>query len=128
MKKLFALVPAIAVLTACNTAPIAQPTPSQVQAIQANSQVFKCDNNTQVVSLATERDGNYYANITVTSPMLGLNQAALVLKRDIAASGVRYTVTTNDKNTSYDWHIKGNEGVLTVMSNGATYNFSCSAN
>ena len=45
MKKLFALVPAIAVLTACNTAPIAQPTPSQVQAIQANSQVFKCDNN-----------------------------------------------------------------------------------
>lgn len=127
MKKLLALVPTMAILTACNTAPIAAPTPAQVQAIQANSQTFKCSNNTEVVSVATQRDGMNYANIQVTSPMLGLNQAALLLKQEVSASGERYTVTSSDKNTMYDWHVKANEGVLSVTSKGATYNFSCNA-
>lgn len=127
MKKLFAIVPVFAVLTACSSAPIAQPTPAQVQAVQANSQTFKCDNSTEVTSFITERDGTNYANVKITSPSLGLNQTALVLKQAVSASGERYTTTTSSGATSYDWHYKDAMGALTVTHQGKEYNFSCNA-
>ncbi len=127
MKKLFVIAPMIAMLAACSSAPIAQPTPSQVQAIQANSQTFKCDNNTEVVALYTNRDSANFANIKVTSPMLGLNQAALVLKQDVAGSGERYTTTNADGSTFYEWHAKGGDAIFAVNNKGTQYNFVCRA-
>lgn len=125
MKKLIALAPVVALVTACASAPIATPTPAQVQAVQANSQTFKCDNDTEVVALHTTTNDVNFANLKVTSPMLGLNQVALVLKQDVAASGVRYTVSGT--NTNYDWHVKGNEAVFSVNHQGKDYNFVCNA-
>ncbi|MFW2176867.1 MULTISPECIES: MliC family protein [unclassified Moraxella] len=126
MKTLLALVPAFAVLTACTSAPIAQPTPAQVQAVQANSQVYKCDNDTQVSAFYATQSQDNVANVKITSPMLGLNQVAMVLKQDVAASGERYTLTTPAK-TTYEWHVKGNEGVLSVSTQGKEYNFVCNS-
>ncbi|WP_019519674.1 MliC family protein [Faucicola boevrei] len=125
MKKLLALIPAVAVLTACNTTNVAQPSPSQVQAVLANSQTFKCDNNAEVVSVVTERDGANYANIQITAPSLSLNQAPVQLKQAVSASGERYSVSNST--TGYDWHMKGNEAVLTVTSQGQEFNFGCMA-
>ena len=127
MKKFLAIAPVFAVLAACSSAPIAQPTPAQVQAVQANSQTFKCDNNTEVVALYTQRDSTGYANLKVTSPSLGLNQAAMVLKQDVAASGERFTATNADKTTSYEWHAKAGEGIFAVNNKGTEYNFVCRA-
>lgn len=127
MKKLLALAPAVALLTACASAPIAAPTPAQVQAVQANSQTFKCDNNTEVVALYTEDSKDNFANLKVTSPMLGLNQAAMVLKRAVSASGERYITTNPDKSTSYEWHAKGGEATFSVTHQGKEYNFVCNA-
>lgn len=127
MNKLLLVAPIFAVLTACASAPIAQPTPSQVQAVQANSQSFKCDNSTEVTSFTTERDGTNYANVKITAPSLGLNQAAMVLKQEVSASGERYTTTSQSGDTVYDWHYKGTMGALTVTHQGKEYSFSCNA-
>lgn len=127
MKKLLALLPIMAVMTACTSTPVAAPTPAQVQAVQANSQTFKCDNNTEVVALYTEDSNDNFANLKVTSPTLGLNQAAMVLKQAVSASGERYIMTNPDKATSYEWHAKGGEAAFTVTHQGKEYNFVCNA-
>ena len=110
MKKLLFVVPFLASLAACTSTQVAQPSPSQVLAVQANSQTFKCDNNTEVVAFYGQENGSNVANLKITSPMLGLNQAAMVLKQDVSGSGV-----------------KGAEGALTVTSQGRDYNFVCNA-
>jgi membrane-bound inhibitor of C-type lysozyme len=98
-----------------------------VLAIQANSQTFKCDNNTEVVAFYGQENGRNVANLKITSPMLGLNQAAMVLKQDVSGSGNRYTLSNATKTTMYDWGVKGAEGALTVTSQGRDYNFVCNA-
>lgn len=124
MKKLLAIVPAALILTACSSAVhIAKPSQEQIQKVLANSNTYKCDNNAQVVSVLSERNGDNYANIQITAPSLSLNQAAVQLKQDVSASGERYTVSSGS--TGYEWHIKGNDGVLTVTTNGQEFNFSC---
>lgn len=127
MKKLLFVVPFLASLAACTSTPVAQPSPSQVLAIQANSQTFKCDNNTEVVAFYGEENGSNVANLKITSPMLGLNQAAMVLKQDVSGSGNRYTLSNSTKTTMYDWGVKGAESALTVTSQGREYNFVCNA-
>ena len=127
MKKLLLVVPFLASLAACTSTPVAQPTPSQVLAVQANSQTYKCDNNTEVVAFYTQNDNTNVANLKITSPMLGLNQAAMVLKQDVSGSGNRYTLSNATKTTVYDWGVKGAEGALTVTSQGRDYNFVCNA-
>mgnify|MGYP000037011617 FL=1 len=127
MKKLLLVVPFLASLAACTSTPVAQPTPSQVLAVQANSQTYKCDNNTEVVAFYTQNDNTNMANLKITSPMLGLNQAAMVLKQDVSGSGTRYTLANSAKTTMYDWAVKGNDAALTVTSQGRDYDFVCSA-
>lgn len=127
MKKLLIAVPFLASLAACTSTPVAQPSPSQVLAIQANSQTFKCDNNTEVVAFYSQENGSNVANLKITSPMLGLNQAAMVLKQDVSGSGSRYTLSNAAKTTMYDWGVKGSEAALTVTSQGRDYNFVCNA-
>ncbi|WP_410472484.1 MliC family protein [Faucicola mancuniensis] len=125
MKKLLALVPVVVIMTACTSTKVAQPSPSQVQAVLAKSQTFKCDNNAEVVSVISERNGDNYANINITAPTLSLNQAAVQLKQDVSASGNRFTVS--NATTAYDWAIKGSEAALTVTTNGQEFNFGCTA-
>lgn len=127
MKKLLLVVPFLASLAACTSTPVAQPSPSQVLAIQANSQTFKCDNNTEVVAFYGQENGDNVANLKITSPMLGLNQAAMVLKQAVSGSGERYTLSNATKTTVYDWHTKGAEAAFTVTAQGRDYNFVCNA-
>lgn len=123
MKKFVAVLPVFVALTACQSSQVAQPLPSQVLAVMAESQTYKCDQNTAVVAVYSEAEGHNFANLKITAPFLNLNQAAVTLKQDISASGVRYTA--GHKNTLYDWHVKNPEGVLTVTHNGQEYNFVC---
>lgn len=126
MKKLLALAPIALVITACSSAVhIAQPNPSQVQEILANSKTFKCDNNAEVVSVLSERNGDNFANVKITAPSLSLNQTPVLLQQVVSASGERYAIS-NGK-TTYEWHIKGDDGVLTVTSGEKAFNFSCNA-
>ena len=127
MKKLLAIAPIFAILAACNSAQVAQPSPSQVQAIQANSQTFKCDKDTEVVTVNTKHNGDNYINAKITSPMLSLDQAAILLKQEVSASGERYVVSNPNRTTMYDWAMKGNEGALTVTTQGRTFDFACMA-
>lgn len=123
MKKLLAVLPAFALVTACTSAPIAKPSPAQVHAALEKSITYKCDNSAEVVAIY----GDDVANIKVTAPTLNLNQTALLLKRTVAASGVLYTTQTTDGKTIYDWHTKGNEALFSVTHAGADYDFSCQA-
>lgn len=121
MKKLLVIAPALAILTACSSAPVAKPDPAQVQATLQSAKTYKCDKSTEVVAVY----GNEVANLKVTAPSLSLNQTALMLKQTMSASGVLYTAQTADKATTYDWHMKGNEAMFTVSHNGTDYDFSC---
>lgn len=123
MKKLLAVLPALAILTACSSAPIAKPNALQVHDILENSKTYKCDKSTEIVAVY----GDDVANLKVTSPSLSLDKTALLLKRAVSASGVRYTAETADKSTAYEWHVKDPEGVFAVTHNGTAYQFSCQA-
>lgn len=121
MKKIIAIAPMLAILTACSSAPVAKPDPAQVQATLQSAKPYKCDKSTQVVAVY----GDEVANLKVSAPSLNLNQATLMLKRASAADGVLYTTQTTDGKTTYDWHTKGNEGLFSVTQNGVDYDFSC---
>lgn len=123
MKKLLAVLPALTILTACNSAPIAKPNALQVHNVLENTKTYKCDKSTEVVAVY----GDEVANLKVTSPLLSLNQTALLLKQAVSASGTRYVTETTDKSTAYEWHVKDPEGVFTVTHNGTEYQFSCQA-
>lgn len=124
MKKLLMIAPIALVLTACSSAVhIAKPSPAQIQKVLKNAKTYECDNNAQVVSVLSERNDDNYANIQITAPSLSLNQSPVQLKQDVSASGERYTVSSGS--TGYEWHIKGDDGVLTVTTNGQEFNFSC---
>lgn len=126
MKKLLALAPVALILTACGSAVhLAKPTPSQVQDVLTNAKTYKCDNSAEVISVLSERNGDNYANIKITAPTLNLNQTSVQLKQEVSASGERYVTSNN--NTTYEWHIKNNDGVLTVTNSGKEFNFSCNA-
>lgn len=123
MKKLLAVLPVIALLTACNATPIAKPNPLQIHQVLENTTTYKCDKSTEVVAIY----GKDAANLKVTSPSLSLNQTALLLPQTTTASGMRYMVTSPDKTTTYDWGVKGSDAALTVTHNGTAYNFVCQA-
>ncbi len=122
-KKLLAVAPALAILSACSTTPIAKTDPLQVHQVLENTKIYKCDKSTDIAAVY----GKDAVNLKVTAPSLNLNQSSLLLNQAVATDGVRYMTTTADKATSYNWGVKGSDAVLTVTHNGTDYTFICQA-
>lgn len=130
MKKFLMVIPALALLTACQSAP-KQPTmpaqtnnvpsPTQIQKMMNNAHSYKCDNSAHVVAIYSDET----ANINITAPSLNLDKASFILKEAVSASGARYVLQATGSNTSYEWHTKGDIGLLTVQYDGKEYGFSC---
>lgn len=131
MKKLLLIAPAMALLAACSTSNVAQPSPAQIQTVQKNSVTYRCDNNAQVTAFYnpnTRTNGlnNGSANLKVTAPMLTLNEAALLLKQDPnTVGGNRYQLANRDASTVYTWTVDGSSALLNVVTQGQQFNFAC---
>ena len=64
-------------------------------------------------------------NLNVSLPKVGLNSARILLKQVVSGSGARYVNDTNPK-TTFDWHTKTDQGIMTISSkNGQQYSVNC---
>lgn len=64
------------------------------------------------------------ATLSITAKNLGLDHQKVMLKQAVSASGARYV---NDLNphTIYEWHTKGNDGILTITTPTGEYQIYC---
>lgn len=121
MKKLLAIAPFVALLAACATsAPTTTTPPTNTQQVV---QSFTCQDNGQITAAYTA-DGQI-ANLNVTLPKVGLNNAKVSMKQAVSGSGARYVNDVNPQ-TTYDWHTKADFGIMTIKSdNGQEYQVNC---
>lgn len=121
MKKLLAVAPFAALLAACATsAPTTTTPPTNTQQVV---QSFTCQDNGQITAAYTA-DGQI-ANLNVTLPKVGLNNAKVSMKQAVSGSGARYVNAVNPQ-TTYDWHTKADFGIMTIKSdNGQEYQVNC---
>lgn len=121
MKKLLAVAPFAALLAACATsAPTTTTPPTNTQQVV---QSFTCQDNGQITAAYTA-DGQI-ANLNVTLPKVGLNNAKVSMKQAVSGSGARYVNDVNPQ-TTYDWHTKADFGIMTIKSdNGQEYQVNC---
>ena len=121
MKKLLAVAPFAVLLAACatNAPTTTTPTTNTQQVVQS----FTCEDNGQITAAYTA-DGQA-ANLNVTLPKVGLNNAKVSMKQAVSGSGARYVNDVNPK-TAYDWHTKADYGIMTIKSdNGQEYQVNC---
>lgn len=116
LTKLIIATPAVALLAACATTPPVATTVGQIES-------FTCENDANVnAQYATNGD---WANLTITMPELGLDNQAVTLKNAVTASGMRFVNDTNP-NSTYEWHTKGDIGILSIIAtDGNEYAVSC---
>lgn len=116
LTKLFIATPAVALLAACATNP---PVATTVGPIES----FTCESDASLnAQYATNGD---WANLTITMPQLGLQNQAVTLKSAVSGSGARFVNDTNP-NSTYEWHTKGDMGILSVVAaDGNEYTVSC---
>lgn len=121
MKKLLAVAPFAALLAACATsAPTTTTPPTNTQQVV---QSFTCQDNGQITAAYTA-DGQI-ANLNVTLPKVGLNNAKVSMKQAVSGSSARYVNDVNPQ-TTYDWHTKADFGIMTIKSdNGQEYQVNC---
>ncbi|WP_296239350.1 MliC family protein [Psychrobacter sp. UBA5136] len=121
MKKLLAVAPFAALLAACATsAPTTTTPPTNTQQVV---QSFTCQDNGQITAAYTA-DGQI-ANLNVTLPKVGLNNAKVSMKQAVSGSGARYVNDVNPQ-TTYDWHTKADFGIMSIKSdNGQEYQVNC---
>lgn len=64
------------------------------------------------------------STLSITAKNLGLDHQKVMLKQAVSGSGVRYV---NDLNphTLYEWHTKGNDGILTITTPTGEYQIDC---
>lgn len=121
MKKLLAVAPFAVLLAACatNAPTTTTPTTNTQQVVQS----FTCEDNGQLT--ATYATNGQAANLNVTLPKVGLNNAKIMMKQAVSGSGARYVNDVNPK-TTYDWHTKADYGIMTIKSdNGQQYQVNC---
>lgn len=121
MKKLLAVAPFAALLAACATsAPTTTTPPTNTQQVV---QSFTCQDNGQITAAYTA-DGQI-ANLNVTLPKVGLNNAKVSMKQAVSGSGARYVNDVNPQ-TTYDWHTKADFGIMSIKSDkGQEYQVNC---
>ena len=101
MKKLFAVAPFAVLLAACATsAPTTTTPPANTQPV---TQSFTCEDDGQITAAYTAN--GEAANLNVTLPKVGLDNAKVNMKQAVSGSGARYVNDVNPQ-TTYDWHTK----------------------
>ena len=121
MKKLLAVAPFTVLLAACATN--APTTTAPTTAAKPVVQSFTCEDD-GMITTAYAADGQA-ANLNVTVPKVGLQDAKITLEQAVSGSGVRYVNNVNPK-TTYDWHTKADFGIMTIASdNGQQYQVNC---
>ena len=121
MKKLLAVAPFALLLSACATnAPTTTTPETNTQPVV---QSFTCEDNGQLTAAYTANGQT--ANLNVTLPKVGLNNAKITMEQAVSGSGARYVNNVNPK-TTYDWHTKADYGIMTIKSdNGQQYQVNC---
>ena len=125
MKKLLAVAPFAVLLAACATnAPTTTTATASGSASASNLvQTLTCEDNGKVTAAYTAN--GQIANLNVSLPKVGLNNAKISLKEVVSGSGARYVNDTNPK-TTFDWHTKADYGIMTISSdNGQKYSVNC---
>lgn len=121
MKKLLAVAPFAVLLAACATN--APTTTAPTTAAKPVVQSFTCEDN-GMITAAYAADGQA-ANLNVTLPKVGLQDAKITLEQAVSGSGARYVNNVNPK-TTYDWQTKADFGIMTITSdNGQQYQVNC---
>ena len=95
MKKLLAVAPFAVLLAACatNAPTTTTPTTNTQQVVQS----FTCEDNGQITAAYTAN--GQAANLSVTLPKVGLNNAKVSMKQAVSGSGARYVNDMNPKTT-----------------------------
>lgn len=121
MKKLFAVAPFAVLLAACATsAPTTTTPPANTQPV---TQSFTCEDDSQITAAYTAN--GEAANLNVTLPKVGLDNAKVNMKRAVSGSGARYVNDVNPQ-TTYDWHTKADYGIMTIKTDkGQEYQVNC---
>ena len=86
-------------------------------------QILVCEDNGKVTAAYTEN--GQIANLNVSLPKIGLNDAKILSKQAVSGSGAHYVNDTNPK-TTFDWHTKADQGIITISSKkGQQYSVNC---
>lgn len=123
MKKLLATAPFAVLLAACATNAPTTTSPAPTTDAQQVVQSFTCEDDGTIAAAYTAN--GQAANLNVTLPKVGLNNAKVSLTQAVSGSGARYVNDVNPK-TTYDWHTKADFGVMTISSdNDQKYSVNC---
>ncbi len=127
MKKfaLIALASAVAMVGCTNTTPMKQDTMAHATMQMPMVDVpvsYVCEGDASVV--AKYNSNASMVTTTLTVPSLSLVNATVPMKQTMAGSGALYENKMNPS-TSYQWHTKAHDGVLTIAVNGMEYDFVC---
>lgn len=86
---------------------------------------FQCEHGASV-HVKYSNNGEQ-ATVEGNAPKANWNSETRILTQDVAGSGARY-INNDDKSVVYEWHTKGDIGVLSsTWVNGKTYSVNCEA-
>ncbi|MGO1513198.1 MAG: MliC family protein [Psychrobacter sp.] len=125
MKKTLTIASFAILLSACasNTTTNTQATTAPNTGTKPTVYSFTCEDSGMVT--ATYDNDAQTANLTMSLPNVGLNDRQITMDHAVSASGARYVNDMNPE-TTYDWHTKGTDGILTIASdNGQEYQVTC---
>ncbi len=134
MKKLLALAPLGLLVAACSAMNPSQQASYQTGTTAAVAEKkaydrmmpdrFRCEDGATVdakYSMDTDE-----ATVTASLPKAKWNKQTLKMAIAPSGSGSRYVNTTNSDTVNYEWHTKGDMGIMTLnWSNGETYSVNC---
>ena len=125
MKKLLTLLPLSLVMAACATSPTTTaPNATTTKAYDRMApEQFMCEDNA-TVNAKYSIDGEQ-ATINASLPKANWNNQTVVMDIAQAASGSRY-VNNASQNVTYDWHTKGDLGIMRLTwADGTEYAVKC---
>ncbi|WP_435978493.1 MliC family protein [Psychrobacter sp. DM4] len=123
MKKLLIISPFSVLLAACATSAPTPSTSTSTSTAQPVVQSFICQDDSAIV--ATYSADGQMADLTITLPKVGLNNAAVRTERAVSGSSARYVNDVNPA-TTYEWQTRADYGIMTIKSNnGQQYQVNC---
>lgn len=127
MKQLAIVTAALVALTGCSTTmgdKMSTPTMSDTMMHNHNKVTYACSGHADTHVHAEYSPNSDIATLSITAHSLGLNHQKVMLKQAVSASGDRYVNDLNPHST-YEWHTKGNYGVLTITTPTGEYQRNC---
>lgn len=89
---------------------------------KGNLQAYQCESDATVMVHQLPRQDK--ALLKVNAPSWNLNDTRLEMKADTAGSGERFVNETNPA-SKYEWHQKGDMGILSVTINDKIHSLNC---